>query len=335
MYRDGKQIITHDEHRFILNHGALGDAICSLPAIVHARLSTSRQVKLSAYVPPWQVELIAHLLKPYGEIDVRPLTEVPLGRKDRLEQWGEGVSTSLNSAAYNTHTRNRVHMVDYAFNYLLDSRPENMAQRSYPTLAPLGERKLDNDNYVVFPTGATSDNKLFKASLMKSLIEWVLERGYVPVLVGTKVSNTHAESGDGTLEKVVIRDEIDKLPPELVARCCDLREKTSLLELRDILGHAAAVVGIDGGTLHLAGTTGANIVYGMGTALPDHRYIPRFGSHNYKIKYVVPRDLECMGCQSRWPLTRWDFRFCAYGDNKCMDSFSPQDFINGLEELGL
>ena len=29
-------------------------------------------------------------------------------------------------------------MVDYAFNYLLNSRPETMEERSYPTAAPLG-----------------------------------------------------------------------------------------------------------------------------------------------------------------------------------------------------
>lgn len=334
MYRDNQQIITHTEHRFILNHGALGDVISSLPAIIHARLATSEKMVQTVYCAPWQVDLLAHLLAPYGKIDVRSITEVPLGAKERMEKWGGEIPNSMNAATHNTHTRNRVHMVDFAFAFLLDARPENMDQRSYPVLAPLGPRTL-HDRYVVFPIGATSDNKLFKASVMGPIIEWVLERGLTPVLVGTKVSHTRAEMGDGKSEALVIRDEVDKLPADLVEKCVDLRERTTLLELRDVLGYAEAVVGVDGGTLHLAGTTDVNIIYASGTTHPKHRYIPRRGDPQYRIRYVGPRNLACAGCQSNWALTRWDFRFCVYGDNACMDLLHPDDFINGLKELGL
>lgn len=333
MYRDGRPVVTHTEHRFILNHGALGDIICSLPAIIHARLTTD--MKLVVYAPPWQNALVGRLLAPYGEFDVRPITEVPLSHKDRLAEWGADVPNSLNAATHNTHTRNRVHMVDYAFNFLLDARPENMLQRSYPTAAPLIGGRIMPEPYVVFPTGATSDNKLFKAHVMGPVIHWADANGYVPVLVGTKVSRTHAEMGSGQTEKLVIRDEVDKLPDATRQRCVDLREKTTLLELRDLLGHAEAVVGVDGGTLHLAGTTDTRIVYAMGTTHPRHRYIARAGDPNYRIRYVGPRDLECAGCQSNWPLTRFDFRFCPYGDNRCMDLLHREDFINALKELGL
>ena len=335
MYRDNQQILTHDEHRFILNHGALGDMITSLPALVHARISTAPVMKMRVYVAPWQVDLVAHLLKPYGEFSVHPMTDVPLNHQKRLEVWGNGVPNSVNAAVHNTHTRNRVHMVDYAFHFLIDAHPDNMAQRSYPVLAPLGMRVL-KDKYVVFPVGATSENKLFRGSVMSPILKWVAERGLTPVLVGTKVSHTRAEMGDGTVSDILkIIDQADLVPAETLALCKDMREKTTLLELRDLLGHAAAVVGVDGGTLHLAGTTDVPIVYGMGATLPKHRYIARFGDYNHKIRYVVPRNLECAGCQSQWMMTRWDFRECVYGDSKCMEMLHPLDFIDGLKELGL
>jgi ADP-heptose:LPS heptosyltransferase len=335
MYRDRKQVLTHDEHRFILNHGALGDMITSLPAIIHARTNVVPLMKMIVYVAPWQVELVKHLLKPYGEFSVRPMTEVPLNAKDRLEVWGNGVPNSVNTAVHNTHTRNRVHMVDYAFNFLIDARPENMNQRSYPVLAPLGPRIIP-EKYIIFPVGATSENKLFRASVMEPVLAWALEKEYTPVFVGTKVSHTRAEMGDGQVsEPLKIIDQFDLLPPTLTSFCRDAREKTTLLQLRDLCGHAEAVVGVDGGTLHLAGTTETNIVYAMGATLPKHRYIARWGDHNYKARYVVPRDLECAGCQSNWTMTRWDFRECAYGDSKCMEQLHPEDFITGLQELGL
>lgn len=332
MYRDNIEIATTNIHNFVLNHGALGDVICSLPAIIHARLSHNAQMKMKVFCAAWQVDLLKHLLAPYGEFEVLDIAGFPRDFKTRRDL--DIGPVSINQMPFNTHTRNRVHMVDYAFGCLIDAKPESMSQRSYPTLAPLGPKKV-GERYVVFPVGATSDNKLFRASVMTPILRWVLDNGYDAVLVGTKVSHTTAEMGDGTLEKLVIRDQADMVPADLIARCIDEREKTTLLELRDICGHAAAVVGVDGGTLHLAGTTDTNIIYAMGTTLPKHRYIARLGDHNHKIKYVIPRDLACTGCQSNWTMTSLDFRFCAYGDNQCMEKLHADDFIDGLRELGL
>jgi ADP-heptose:LPS heptosyltransferase len=333
MYRDGKQVLSHEIQNFVLNHAALGDMISSLPAIVFARQFYAERMQMRVWVPPWQMELVEHLLKPYGAFEIRDFMTFPAkaeGRKD----WNEG-PIAYNAALYDTHTRCRVHMVDYAFNFLLNARPENMAQRSYPTAAPLGPRyPLLDEPYVVFPVGATSDNKLFKAHVMGPIMAWCLEQGYTPVLVGTKTSHTHTQI-DGQLKPVVLRDEVDRLPDTVRAQCADLREKTTLLGLRDVLGHAAAVVGVDGGTLHLAGTTDVPIVFASGTTLPKHRYVPRHGSHEFRTRYIGPRDLECYGCQSNWPMTVFHFTKCAYSDDLCMEQLHPDDFINGLKELGL
>lgn len=333
MYRDGKQIITSEVHNFVLNHAALGDMITSLPAIVFARQFYAPQLKMAVWVPPWQMELVAHLLKPYGEFEIKDFLTFPAKAEERrLADIGP---VSYNAALFDTHTRCRVPMMDYAFNFLINARPENMLQRSYPTAAPLGPRiPLLDEPYVVFPVGATSDNKLFKAHVMAPIMQWCVDSGYTPVIVGTKQSHTSTQI-DGQLKPVVLREETAKLPPELLAQCIDMREKTTLLQLRDLLGRAAAVVGVDGGTLHLAGTTDVPMVFASGTTLPKHRYVARHGDPSFKIRYVGPRDLECAGCQSNWPLTTLHFTKCVYDDNKCMDLLHSDDFINGLRELGL
>jgi ADP-heptose:LPS heptosyltransferase len=266
--------------------------------------------------------------------------------RDRKSRNAIGIfHSSLNTALHNTHTRCRVHMVDYAYNFLINAQPETMEQRSYLTKAPLGPRPQlpygpgcggpwQEQAYVVFPVGATSDNKLFHASVMGPIMSWCLEKGYRPVIVGTKTSHTQTEIR-GEMKPITIREQTQMLDPEIFKRCVDMREKTTLLECRDILGHAAAVVGVDGGTLHLAGTTDAPIIYAMATALPKHRYIARHGNHEFRIRYVLPRDLECTGCQSNWVGLAHHFTECVYGDNKCMTLLHPDDFINGLKELGL
>jgi ADP-heptose:LPS heptosyltransferase len=304
-----------------------------LPAIVFARQFFADELRLKVWAPPWQLDLIAHLLAPYGKFEFASVIDFP--KESALRKDWVGGPISLNTAVHSSHTRCRVHMVDYAFNFLINAQPEDMLQRSYPTLAPLGPQSIDaEDGYVVFPVGATSDNKLFRASVMGPVMKWCLEAGYKVVIVGTKTSHTQTEI-DGEMRPIVIREQTKMLPPEIFAQCIDMREKTTLLELRDILGHAEAVVGTDGGTLHLAGTTDTNIIYALGTTLPKHRYIPRLGSPEHKIRYVGPRDLECTGCQSNWPLVGLHFTECVYGDSLCMEKLHPQDFIDGLKELGL
>lgn len=331
MFRNQTELLFDTKMNFVLNHGALGDMISSLPAIIHARTNRSDLVHMRVWVGAWQIELVQHLLNPYGKFEVLDLKDFPKKAVERKD-W-DGGPVAVNAAIGNTHTRNRVHMVDYAFNFLIDARPENMSQRSYPTLAKLGDKVIDGE-YVVIPVGATSKNKLFRGRIMAEVMKWAQEK-YKVVLVGTKTSHTHVEE-QGELKPITLIDEADQIPSEVMSKVIDIRDKTTLLELRDVLGHAKAVAGVDGGTLHLAGTTDTNIVYGLTTTLPSHRYIPRLGDHVHKIMYVLPRNLECAGCQSNWVLVPWhDFRFCAYDDNKCVDHLDAQDFINGLKELGL
>lgn len=331
MYRKGEQIITSDEHNFVLNHGALGDVITSLPPIAFAR-QMYRSMMMKVWCPPWQMDLLRHLLAPYGEFEFHDVTTMPATRAARVAM--NMGPLSINTAVSSSHTRCRVHMVDYAYNFLINAQPENMEQRSYLIKAPLGPRPKIEGDYVVFPVGATSNNKLFKASVMGPILHWCLENGYRPVIVGTKTSHTQTEM-DGVMKPIVIREESQMIAKNIFGRCLDMREQTTLLELRDILGHARAVVGVDGGTLHLAGTTDTAIVFASGTTLPKHRYIARQGNPSHKIRYVGPRDLECTGCQSNWPLVTLHFTECAYGDNLCMDRLHYDDFINGLKELGL
>jgi ADP-heptose:LPS heptosyltransferase len=122
---------------------------------------------------------------------------------------------------------------------------------------------------------------------------------------------------------------------ELYKQCIDMRNKTDdLLTLREWLGHAAAVVGIDGGTLHLAATTEVPIVYGCTRVEPFHRSIVRNDEYNWRLLHVTPRDLECAGCQSKmFFMFKHNFANCVYGDNKCTTALRGEDFIEALEEL--
>lgn len=330
MYRDGLELLPQSKVNFVLNHCAVGDGICSLPAIIFARLMHRPELEMIVWAPSYMLDLISTLLHTYGDFTYRRFEDFPHKASERNK--AEDGPVVINSIYREQFTRNRVSLVDYAFVPLLDTLPENDDQRSYPT-APLGNRKISGQ-YIVFPVNATSDNKLWHHTVLTPVLQWALDNDYKPVILGKSETTLHAIGPDGKDIQLIPQTHYDKVPMEIRDRCLDLRDQTTLLQARDICGYASCVAGVDGGTIHLAATTDVPIVYGLTTTLPIHRSIVRHGKNNWRVKHVTPKDLACAGCQSNWTLMfGHDFRHCAYGDNICVERLDPQDFINSIIQL--
>jgi len=336
MFRDDKVIYTSKHIHFVLNHGALGDMISSLPAVAYGRQTTSPSQLMTVWVMEHQIPLVAHLLGRLHNLRVMPLHKFnpqvpPEGQDPKWLAPGNAVS---NGAINNQITRNRVPLVDYAHLTLLDRWPRDDAERNYPHTALLtGMPHGCGEPYVVISVGATSDNKIIPEHVIEAVIRWCVSRGYKPVILGKSETLVKAIGEDIPLR---IRYRYDNLPQEVRALALDMRDKTGLLEARNWLGHAQAVVGVDGGLLHLAGTTNTKIVYGYTTVRPEDRGIVRYSSMNWEVEHVGPRALSCTGCQGNMQLMHGhDFRYCVYKDNLCVDRLHGDDFIAALEALGL
>lgn len=331
MYRDGKPV-QHDQYEkinIVLNNAAVGDSICSLPAIIHARKCIQNEILV--WAPEYLLDLLSLLLFPYGEFSYRRLEDFP--RKASERNVAEDGPVVINGIQSNQFTRNRCSLVDYAFAPISDSWPDNDAERSYPTEAPLGRRTIPGP-YVVVPVNATSDNKLFHRTVLEPVLRGILEQGFKPVITGKSETKLHAVGFQGKPLQLTIRTDYDALPDAIRSGCLDLRDKLTLVQARDVCGHAAAVVGVDGGTIHIAGTTDVPIVYCLTTTRPEHRSVVRHGRSNWRVRHVTPKDLECAGCQSNWRMViRHDFSKCFYGDNLCVTKLDPQEIIDAISQL--
>lgn len=331
MYRNGVPVqhAQYEKINIVLNNAAVGDSICSLPAIIHARKCIKNEILV--WAPEYLLDLLSLLLFPYGDFTYRRLEDFP--RKASERNVAEDGPVVINGIQSNQFTRNRCSLVDYAFAPISDSWPDNDAERSYPTEAPIGRRTIPGP-YIVIPVNATSDNKLFHHTVLGPVVEWVLGAGFKPVITGKSTTKLHAIGFEGKPIELKIRTDYDKLPDDLRAECLDLRDKLTLVQVRDVCGHAAHVVGVDGGTIHVAATTDAPIVYCLTTTRPEHRSVVRHGKSNWRVKHVTPRDLECAGCQSNWRMViRHDFSTCFYGDSLCVERLSPQDIIDAISQL--
>lgn len=331
-WRDDTEIILHKKVGFLLSHGALGDTITSLPAIKFARATHNSVMEMVVWTRKDLVPLLALLLP---GCDVRPLDAF----HDEAALYKNQIPYpfAMNSTVRNTVTRNKMDMVLFAYATLLDTQPPAPEWMSYPT-APIGPRTLA-EPYVVIAANGTAANRMLPARTVAKVAEWCLSNGLRPVFLGKQEAEVpltivNGEGATRTTKKALSISKLDEVPADIMAAALDLRETTGILEARDILGHAAAVVGIDGGLLHLAGTTNAPIVYAMTSVHPAHRAIMRDGEHNKNVIHVQPRELKCSGCQSRWTLVfGHPFTECAYGDWKCVDLVHADDLTAALEKL--
>jgi ADP-heptose:LPS heptosyltransferase len=330
MFRD-KMLYTTPQIHFVLSHAALGDMITSLPAIAYARQMVAPEQRFSIWVPEHTMPLVSLLMGGLARTRVCPLHEFQVKLPPEGSEWDTEGLAVVNYVVQGQVTRNKVPLVDYGHLTLLDRMPLEDWERDYPR-APLGPRPFDG-SYIAISVGATSDNKVIPAHVLKAVIEWCRDHGHWPVILGASRTLTKAAGEDIPL---VIRNQYDDLSSEVKSQCLDMRDKTTLLEARDWLGHAAAVVGVDGGLLHLAGTTDVPILYGFTTVRPEDRSICRRGKMNDKVVHVGPRNLKCTGCQGRMQLMfGHDFRLCIYKDNLCVDRLHGDDFISALQMLGV
>lgn len=330
MWRDDIPLRNEDHVHFILNHAALGDTISSIPAIKYGVEHNAPDMGFTVWTPEFCVPLIKSFL-PHDNVNVRPLHEFN-NKAATPREAGPGI---MNCAPQNTMTRNKIDLVQFGFMTLLDRFPSNDEEQNYPT-APVNKDVIKDfvpgiGKYVTIGTGATSDNKVFHPVVLEPLIRHLLGEGYAIVLLGKSTTIVKAVNDDKPL---VMRHEYDKLPEDLRALCHDLRDKTSLVDARNIIAGSACFFGVDGGLLHLAGTTDTPVVYGITSVDPIHRGIVRHGKRNWRLVHVTPRNLACAGCQSHWTLMfKHDFRFCAYEDFKCVTSLDAYDFIDAFNKL--
>jgi ADP-heptose:LPS heptosyltransferase len=323
----------HPKVGFLLSHGALGDTITSLPAIRFARATHNAQaMKMIVWTRRDLVPLLEILLP---GCDVQPL-EMFHEETERTKN-NIGYPFAMNSSIRNTVTRNKMDMVLFGYATLLDTQPPSPEWMSYPT-APLGPRAIA-EPYIVIAANGTAPNRIIPPRTVTAIAEWALARGLKPVFLGKREAEVPVTivTGEGPTRQAKKSESTSRLAEidaALMERCLDLREKTGILEARDILGHAEAVVGIDGGLLHLAGTTDVPIVYAVTTVHPAHRSIMRHGELNWRVEYVEPKNLKCAGCQSKWTLVfGHPFTTCAYDDFLCVDHLDPADLTKALESL--
>ncbi len=301
------------EFNQILTDGGAGDLICELVAVDY-NIKHSPEVHFSVWVPDYLVDFAKHVLP--------PMTRVKAFSEATFDFGIHGLSTAWKC----NHTPMRTHPVDYGFHMLSDRHVYNLNHKNYLQIKP---EQIDHgfilpEKYVCIVTTAAEPVKEMPIETINALSDYVISKGYLPVFLGKE----EAKAG---FKDMAIRAK--KLAVDY-SKGMDLTNKTDLLRAAKVIHGAKAIIGMDGGLIHLAGCTDTFIVAGYTLVDPIHVAPIRCGSQSYKFRPVEPDpEIPHRYYQTHHSgFKRGDFRRFS-GWTKVVASMTPDKFIKHLEPI--
>lgn len=304
-------MIISDPVCYSLNSISMGDVIAAAPVIKYAIETFHKNTDYKVLIRNYYNDIFNFVPKDKLGDQSQPHTFHPPWQIRYLN-----TPRSTNARTTSMH----MHLTTFASIQLLN-RLVPMSETKY-----LPFPKVDVDHFnidfhkaVLIIVTYRDEVRKIPFETVEGISNWVRKRGLIPVYIGKE--DTSAMWKDSPF-----RLAFDSLPEGV-----DLLNKTSILEMASIMAKSRAVVGLDSGPIHVAGTTSVPIVCGFTNVAPEHRYPVR---DNGIFIPVVP-DEECAHCQSRWCLNYHDFGFCYFKHTNCVKQMTAEKFIAALSSLGL
>lgn len=317
--KNGSKLInlTLDPFCFMFNSFALGDVVACAPVV--------KYMVENYYTQPDSYAVVA-------KKHFRPLFPfVPdenfrdFDEKGNCWGLGQGFTMALlnkkSDGIIIRNTPKHMHLSEFG-SVMLADRLIPREHLNYVPLDPVDVSKynVDFSKSVILITSYRDKTRMWHADEILKVAEWVKSKGYIPVFVGKTDMDTTAK--ESVRPKTALPDDVSEYG-------VDLRNQTSISELASIMSQAIAVCGMDSGPIHLAGTTKTTIICGYTSVSPEYRIPIRTTGKTYSI---VP-EIECIGCESRWATSYWNFENCYLQHAMCCSLITADKFIKILDSI--
>lgn len=304
-FREGTKMQTMPV-TYVVTGAGMGDFISYSPAFVWLAKNCP-WVCGKMYVVDYMVPFFQEVMRPYKQWSVSS------GAKGIMTD--TSIATIAPNAEFNgipsqTQLLNATgcHLTDLGFAYFTNQVPapdEKLPFLEFHESVLPAELRSIRGKYVVFTPGSINSTRRQTGEHLNPLIDFVLEKGLTPVFLGKSSPGMDIDPyfpGDCEYEKGI-----------------NLIDKTTVLEAAAIMDHAACVVGLDNGLLHLAACTKVPLVFGYTIAGPKDRKPRRSVGKTYDVN-VTKEELGCANCQTGIKAhMNHSYHFCHYGDFKCID----------------
>ena len=175
---------------------------------------------------------------------------------------------------------------------------------------------IDFNKAVIIVSSYRDLTRMWKSDYILEVASWLRLMDKTPVFIGKTDMNMDTHLIPKT-----------SLPNDVSEYGVDLRNKTSILELASIMAESLAVIGLDSGPIHLAGTTSVPIICGYTSVDPIYRTPIRLKG----ITIPIAANIPCNHCESNWAGNFWNYEECFLSSNECCEHMTADKFINALK----
>ena len=304
-------MIIADPVCYSLNSIAMGDVIAAAPIVKYAINTFHKDADYKVLIKPYYNDIFNFVPNDKLGDQGHPYSFVPPWQIRYLN-----TPRSTNARTTSMH----MHLTTFASIQLLNRfiPAEHMRYLPLPEV-DVAHFGIDYSKAVLIVVTYRDDVRKISFETVAGIAEWVRERGLIPIYIGRVDSSEMWKDSP-------FRLSFDNLPEGV-----DLLNKTSILEMASIMSRSRAVVGLDSGPIHVAGTTSVPIVCGFTNVAPEHRFPIR----DKGIFIPIVPEEECRHCQSRWCLNYHDFGYCYFKHANCVTQMTAEKFIKALISLGL
>jgi len=303
-------MIIADPVCYSLNSISMGDVIAAAPVLKYAINHFHKNTDYKVLVRPYYYDIYKSFIPEDKLADQsQPYTCVVPWQIRYLN-----TPRTTNARTTSMH----MHLSTFASIQLLNRLiPEQELNYLPMTKVDVSHFNIDFSKAVLIIVTYRDDVRKISFETVAGIADWVKGKGLIPVYIGRVDTSEQWKDSPFKLS-------FDSLPDGI-----DLLNKTSILEMASIMSLSRAVVGLDSGPIHVAGTTDVPIVCGFTNVAPEHRYPIR----DKGIFIPVVPDLPCSHCQSRWCLNYHDFGFCYFKHADCIKQMTADRFIKSLTHL--
>lgn len=256
--------------QMLITDGGVGDLIAELvPAAFN--ITQNPDTLWTVFIPDYLEDLANHLLP-------KPVNIIAFSRgTDVFRHDLKTVTTKWLSG----HTPMRTHPVDYGFHMLCDRHMSDLSKKNYLRIRRdfinISRFQLPS-KYVCIAASGAEPVKTLPGSVIDKISDALLSWDYEPVFLGKK----EAQTGVAGLSVKSYESGAD------LRNGVNLMDETNLIEAAAIIDKSAAFVCMDGGLMHLAGCTGAQMVCGFTLVSPQQVAPFRNNSQGWRMRCIEP-----------------------------------------------
>lgn len=300
----------------ILNSGALGDIIATLPTlkVLHERGQIEKIIIFPRFFDLFKLYFPEEIL---FDINNNKTTKDDAGNEVNILNFEakKYPIMSLNNEKNSIITSLCVHLVDIAtLNLTGCILPQHL--KSYPLVdyKLLPKNKVKSKKYVVLTYGSTNKLRKMMPYVFNRIKNYCLSKGYDVVVIGT--TKHELTYSDGAVVNPDYKGADFK-------GCINLIDKTTLPEAIAVIKDAKCLIGLDNGLIHLGALTKTKIVVGYTMVGPEYRLPIRDGKLG-KDCFVVEPTSKCRYCETSM-LVLLDICF-----TKCNNENSSEECVKSL-----